>query len=96
MTITAKTLIRGIALSGLASLLLGCATQQRETTIPATRATLAAEDVQSIPIRKSVATTGSASTHSQCRQEGSRLRCTNVNRDELRDRFNELQSLDRY
>ena len=83
MTITAMTLTRGIALSGLASLLLGCATQQTEVASPAAQATLAVEDVQSIPIQRPLRPKLSTSTVQLCRRASARYSCTEVDQDRL-------------
>ena len=94
MTITAKILIRGIALSGLTSLLLGCATQQTDVASPTAQATLAVEDVQSIPIQRPLSPKSSTSTVEQCRRVDARYQCVQVDRgrlrDQLRNRFDDM------
>lgn len=74
---------------------LGCTVQLAETQNPSTGLPVAIETVEAIPIQ---ARSGdaSSSTGSFCEQRGTLVRCTETSRDELRDRFDELQSLDQY
>ena len=75
---------------------LGCAVQLAETQSPSTAPPVAFEAVETIPIQNSRENEISSSTGRSCVQLGPVMRCTVVSRDELQDRFDELQPLDRY
>lgn len=76
--------------------LLGCTVQLAETQSPSTGLPVTVETVEAIPIQNRRAGSTSSSTGSFCERRGTLMRCTEVSRDELRKRFDELQSLDRY
>ena len=75
---------------------LGCTMQRAETQSPSTALPVTVEAVETVPIQSKRNGDTSLSTGEYCRRQGTRLQCTEVDLEELRDLFDELQPLDRY
>lgn len=84
-----------IGFTSLLLSLLGCAAQLAETQIPSNEVSVVAEKVETIPIQNRRNGETSLSTGEYCGRQGTRLQCTEVDLEELRDLFDELQPLDR-